>query len=451
MDHFYEGTNNDSSEKKVVHSKDRGSVEIERNVETFLTRVSSKVVGKISSVVSPKKREVADIADVVPKASTSTKSIENSWTVIEEIGKSHNLSLRKDEDPEKEEKIRRFLEILSAPVADIDTLRELSWYGIPSELRAQCWQLLLGCLPLELKKRTQYAALKRAEYRHLVSKHYSKLEGIRDTELLQQIQVDCPRTMPKGAPLAIFKDNKVLQMLEHILMVWSKEHPLIDYFQGLGDIVGEMLIVLLSSHLDLNNYHPNYLTQEIADLIEADAYWCMTKMLNAMEPYYKQGLFPGMQVMMDKLKDLTKLADAPLQKHMEFQGVEFVQFSLRWMLCLLTRELNASCVQRLWDAYFSEGPDFSTFHIYVCAAFLTHFAKELKEMEFSDMIMFLQHLPTDTWEEKDAQKLLERAYEIGDMEVSIKDSYHLAVQATGLLLTLFVIVLAAQATPMLKK
>jgi len=53
--------------------------------------------------------------------------------------------------------------------------------------------------------------------------------------------------------------------------------------------------------------------------------------------------------------------------------------------------------------------------------------------------------------QKDAQKLLERAYEIGDMEVSIKDSYHLAVQATGLLLTLFVIVLAAQATPMLKK
>jgi len=240
-------------------------------------------------------------------------------------------------------------------------------------------------------------------------------------------------------------------MLEHILMVWSKEHPSIDYFQGLGDIVGEMLIVLLSSHLDLNNYHPNYLTQEIIDLVEADAYWCITKMLNAMEPYYKQGLFPGMQVMMDKLKDLTKLADAPLQKHMEFQGVEFVQFSLRWMLCLLTRELNASCVQRLWDAYFSEGPDFSTFHIYVCAAFLTQFSKELKDMEFSDMIMYLQHLPTDTWEEKDAQKLLERAYEIGDMEVSIKDSYHLAVQATGLLLTLFVIVLAAQATPMLKK
>jgi hypothetical protein len=44
-----------------------------------------------------------------------------------------------------------------------------------------------GCLPLEKKKRSQFAALKRAEYRHLVSKHYSRLLEQKDVDLLQQV------------------------------------------------------------------------------------------------------------------------------------------------------------------------------------------------------------------------------------------------------------------------
>jgi len=239
-------------------------------------------------------------------------------------------------------------------------------------------------------------------------------------------------------------------MLERVLLVWSKEHSSVDYFQGLGDIAGEMLLVMLSSRLELDNYHPNYLTQEIIDTVEPDTYWCLAKMLAAMEPYYSKGLFPGVQIMMDKMKDLIKLADAPLLKHIEDESGEFIQFSLRWMLCMLTRELPSNCIHRLWDTYFSEGSDFATFHIYVCAAFLLHYSKDVKEMEFSDMITFLQHLPTDTWDERDAQKLIEKAYQIGDMEVSLKDSYTLAIQATGLILTLFVIALATQ-VPGVKK
>lgn len=30
---------------------------------------------------------------------------------------------------------------------DLDALRELSWSGIPQELRPTCWKLLLGYLP----------------------------------------------------------------------------------------------------------------------------------------------------------------------------------------------------------------------------------------------------------------------------------------------------------------
>jgi hypothetical protein len=30
---------------------------------------------------------------------------------------------------------------------DVDALRELSWNGIPCELRPTCWRLLLGYMP----------------------------------------------------------------------------------------------------------------------------------------------------------------------------------------------------------------------------------------------------------------------------------------------------------------
>jgi hypothetical protein len=33
------------------------------------------------------------------------------------------------------------------PQVDLDALRELSWNGIPGELRPQCWRLLLGYVP----------------------------------------------------------------------------------------------------------------------------------------------------------------------------------------------------------------------------------------------------------------------------------------------------------------
>jgi hypothetical protein len=33
----------------------------------------------------------------------------------------------------------------------------------------------------------------------------------------------------------------------------------------------------------LKAYTPNSLSQEIVDIVEADTYWCLAKMLNAME------------------------------------------------------------------------------------------------------------------------------------------------------------------------
>lgn len=107
---------------------------------------------------------------------------------------------------------------------------------------------------------------------------------------------------------------------------------------------------------------------------------------------------------------------APLYKYLEKEGIDFIHFSLRWMLCLLTREFNFQYSIRLWDTYISEGKDFSQFHIYICAAFLIYWSSQLKKKDFSNLIIFLQHLPTSDWKYEEIDYLIETAYTIGYIE-----------------------------------
>jgi hypothetical protein len=101
--------------------------------------------------------------------------------------------------------------------------------------------------------------------------------------------------------------------------------------------------------------------------------------------------------------------------HLEKHNVEFQTFAFRWMNCLLSRELPLRLIIRLWDTYLAESRNspkegFDNFQVYVCAALLLKFAPKLKEMPFTDLVTFLQKLPTSNWEVKDIDELLSQAY-----------------------------------------
>jgi hypothetical protein len=111
------------------------------------------------------------------------------------------------------------------------------------------------------------------------------------------------------------------------------------------------------------------------------------------------------------LRELVQRTDAPLAQHIAQQGIEFIQFSFRWMNCLLMREMSVKNTIRMWDTYLAEGQTgFSDFHIYVCAAFLQRWSAKIREMDFQGVMMFLQALPTENWTEKDIELLLSEAY-----------------------------------------
>ena len=118
------------------------------------------------------------------------------------------------------------------------------------------------------------------------------------------------------------------------------------------------------------------------DVVEADSFWCLTKLLDGIQDNY---IFaqPGITRQVASLRDLVQRIDQALVKHLTDHGVEFIQFSFRWMNCMLMREVSVKNTIRMWDTYMAEGQaGFSEFHLYVCAAFLVKWTEKLQKMDF---------------------------------------------------------------------
>lgn len=324
-------------------------------------------------------------------------------------------------------RINKFKRILQASSIPLTELRDSSWSGIPEEVRAMSWQLLLGYLPTSSERRVATLERKRKAYLDGVRQAFergpstsaagpktttsaqARVRGL-DEALWHQISIDVPRTSPH---LQLYSYEATQRSLERILYVWAIRHPASGYVQGINDLVTPFWQVFLGTYITDNNVEsgmdPGQLPKPVLDAVEADSFWCLTKLLDGIQDNY---IFaqPGIVRQVSALRDLTTRIDAGLAKHLESEGIEFMQFSFRWMNCLLMREVSVRNTIRMWDTYMAEDQGFSDFHLYVCAAFLVKWSEQLMKMDFQEIMMFLQALPTRDWTEKDIELLLSEAY-----------------------------------------
>ncbi|KAJ5387315.1 hypothetical protein N7509_009856, partial [Penicillium cosmopolitanum] len=231
-----------------------------------------------------------------------------------------------------------------------------------------------------------------------------------DEAVWHQISIDVPRTSPH---IPLYGYEATQRSLERILYVWAIRHPASGYVQGINDLVTPFWQVFLGVYItDLNvgeGMDPGQLPRSVLDAVEADTFWCLTKLLDGIQDNYIYAQ-PGIHRQVRALRDLTRRIDSALAKHLEQEGVEFMQFSFRWMNCLLMREMSIRNTIRMWDTYMAEEQGFSRFHLYVCAAFLVKWTDQLVKMDFQEVMMFLQALPTKDWTEKDIELLLSEAF-----------------------------------------
>ncbi|ROV96450.1 hypothetical protein VSDG_05390 [Cytospora chrysosperma] len=334
-------------------------------------------------------------------------------------------------------RINKFKKILQASSVPLPDLRSAAWSGVPEEVRAMTWQLLLSYLPTSSERRVATLERKRKEYLDGVKQAFDKGAGSTvatagkggggsnnsnsnsnsnsggrglDEAVWHQISIDVPRTNPH---IELYGYEATQRSLERILYVWAVRHPASGYVQGINDLVTPFWQTFLGVYItdpDIERgMDPGQLPKAVLDAVEADTFWCLTKLLDGIQDHYIVAQ-PGIQRQVRALQDLTARIDAGLARHFEKEHVEFIQFSFRWMNCLLMREISVKNTIRMWDTYMAEENGFSEFHLYVCAAFLVKWSDKLVKMDFQEIMMFLQSLPTRDWTEKDIELLLSEAY-----------------------------------------
>jgi TBC1 domain family member 2 len=81
-----------------------------------------------------------------------------------------------------------------------------------------------------------------------------------------------------------------VQIMERILYVWAIRHPASGYVQGINDLVVPFFVVFLDEYADadeLNTMDVSRLSQDVLDAIEADTFWCMTKLLDSIQVQFR--------------------------------------------------------------------------------------------------------------------------------------------------------------------
>lgn len=327
-------------------------------------------------------------------------------------------------------------------------IQSSAWNGCSSLNRAQVWRMLLGYEPLNYHDRAPVLHAKRTMYQEYLRALYApdgaissdsfgavRITSCLDDETrqksfgslpsystfsaktLRQIEMDLPRTHPE---VPIFHVDEVRNPMRRILYLFGMLNPNKNYVQGMNEILTPLLAVFLSDYLkdDSEKGIESFLVrtdiqgllteQELANA-EADAFWTFTRMLSCVEDNFVTDQ-PGILRRVKRLEDIVYLVDPLLSRHLARNGNEFIQFSFRWMNCLLMREVPFKLVVKIWDVLLAERDGLSDLHVYVCAAMLTMFSSQLMTMHFEDCIMFLQHLPTKTWTSEDVDELLSQAF-----------------------------------------
>lgn len=319
-------------------------------------------------------------------------------------------------------RLDKFHQLLSSPSADLDELRRHSWSGIPREVRPVTWRLLSGYLPANTERREQVLQRKREEYFGFIEQYYDSRTDEPHRDTYRQIHIDIPRTNPL---IPLFQQPAVQEVFERILFIWAIRHPASGYVQGINDLVTPFFVVFLSEFVvdDMENFNVAALPLETQRNIEADSFWCMSKLLDGIQDNYTFAQ-PGIQNKVKALEELIKRIDEDIHLHFRRYEVEYLQFAFRWMNNLLMRELPLRCTIRLWDTYQAESEGFSHFHLYVCAAFLIKWRKEILSIaDFQGLLMLLQNLPTIHWGNEEVGLLLAEAYRLKYMFADAPSHY----------------------------
>ena len=208
-------------------------------------------------------------------------------------------------------------------------------------------------------------------------------------ELLSLIKLDVLRTFQD---LDLFQNNKIKELLTKILFVYSIDNPHPSYCQGMNEILGTLLLSFYPS-LKFNKFSKDELDKENngkitnkemlyhflvdEEFFEADLFTIfselMSRDLTVLYSYnddkYKNVNNTPVDITNLTIESLEKSGESLLMKRIKkiffiylkkdneyFQvlskNIEPNLFLLRWILCMLNREISLKNIFYVWDCVF---------------------------------------------------------------------------------------------------
>lgn len=259
------------------------------------------------------------------------------------------------------------------------------------------------------KKREEYDRMRKYYQKETESDNFSEKER----QSFKVIEADVHRTQPE---YPLFHVKCIQEMLVRILTIWHMRHPASGYVQGMNDLTTPLVAVFLMDYINVDYDTFNVpsdlekiLSAEKLQELEADIYFCLCKILEGIQDNYTASQ-PGTFRSVNRIRDLLKRIDKGLLEHLESNEVNLIQIAVRWVFCLLIREFPLKLAIRLFDTYISDDEGFTNLHCYISVVLLTKWSPKLKKMQFHEIMLFLQNIPTKEWSEADINMVIAEAY-----------------------------------------
>mmetsp|Transcript_22431 Transcript_22431/g.44486 ORF Transcript_22431/g.44486 Transcript_22431/m.44486 type:complete len:298 (-) Transcript_22431:135-1028(-) len=271
-----------------------------------------------------------------------------------------------------------FQELLNdESMVNIHRLREAARYGVPQSVRGEVWKFLLGVSKPDKSEEMSIRKRMVADFAKLQSKPSVP------SAIIAKIRTDVHNFASRKADIDtnFFNSQDTRRNFENLLLVFLSTHSAVVYTPGLVNLVSPFLYCIGSV---------------------VDVYYCISRhhMMLTHSPVARIGKTLSTFMM------LFRTFQSELCMYLEDQEVTPNMWAVAWIQQMLAGALPHECLFRLWDTYFAseEGWDL---HIYVCLAILRNCAEDLMELEYSELLLYLNSLPSI-----DMNQIIMHAYSI---------------------------------------
>ncbi|XP_047143311.2 small G protein signaling modulator 3 isoform X1 [Hydra vulgaris] len=243
-----------------------------------------------------------------------------------------------------------------------EKLTELVYSGIPHSMRVHLWPRLSGASRKKRESEMSYRKIQKSSksdkklvanqvenvpdekiekltehlypgISHSMHVHNFQINSESDTLVANQIEKDLCRTMPSNACFENM-DSIGIPKLKRVLLAIAWLYPDIGYCQGMGMVVGNLLLFLE----------------------EEDVFWMMVAIIEDLLPssYYSSSLI-GVQVDQRVLRQLIVGYLPHLDELMKEHDIELGLITLHWFLTAMSSVFDIKILLRVWDIFFYEG------------------------------------------------------------------------------------------------